>query len=357
MPGEVGDLSNATTNPAYLAAAPLSNTANCATKGNDAHSSDMTTKTTPGANLGQATVANCTQIQLPPTATPRPAQVPRRKRTTARNPAENSELKKPKRPEGRITETDDEDDASSVYTTSTAMEQDLERTLQYNAEISSNEGAWTEVQKRKRKIKPPHQVDTRPRYNVIFCPRTRFDITTLRSKAIREQLLEICGAETHAKTTDHFHYRLNAKTNTVAVTVWKEEHARRLLGTTRLKTGGNPEFVEVVSHSPPYEGTTRGVLRGIDQEESESTLLQTLECRTHEILDARRLGKNGAILITFQGTRPPRHLVYNGRVMPVAPYRPTTMVCRRCHRLGHKQNICTHPERCNDCGYILEEEH
>ncbi|KAG0438373.1 hypothetical protein HPB47_017038 [Ixodes persulcatus] len=170
-------------------------------------------------------------------------------------------------------------------------EQDLERTSEYNAEISSNEGAWTEVQKRKRKIKPPQQVDTRPRYNVISCPWTRFDITTLRSKAIRQQLLGICGAETHAKTTDHFHYRLNAKTNTVAVTVWNEEHARRLLETTGLKTAENPEFVEIVSHSPPYDGTTRGVLRGIDQEESESTLLQTLECRTHDILDARRLRK------------------------------------------------------------------
>ncbi|KAM7293391.1 hypothetical protein ISCGN_026521 [Ixodes scapularis] len=325
MPGEVSELPKAPTNPAYLAAAALPNTANCATKGNDAHSSAMTTNTTPGANLGQATAANCTQIQLTPTATPRSAQVPRRKRTTARNAAENSELKKPKRPEGRITKTDDDDDASSVYTTSTAMERGLERTSGYNAEISSNEGAWTEVQKRKRNIKLPLQVDTRPRYNVIFCPRTRIDITTLRSKAIREQLLGICGAETHAKMKDHFHNRLNAKTNTVAVTVWKEEHARRLLGTRGLKTGGNPEFVEVVSHSPPYEGTTRGVLRGIDQEESESTLLQTLECRTHEILDARRLGKNGAILITFQGTRSPRHLVYNGRVMPVARYRPTTM--------------------------------
>ncbi|KAG0441795.1 hypothetical protein HPB47_015849 [Ixodes persulcatus] len=192
MPGEVSDLPKISdlpkepTNPAYIAAAPLPNSANCATKGNDTRSSAMTTKATPGANLGHATAANCTQMQLPATTTPRPAQVPRRKRTTARNPAENSELKKPKCPDGCITETDDEDDASSVFTTSTAVEQDLERTSEYNAEMSPNAGAWTEVQKRKRKIKPPHLHES---------DRRREPFLLFRRPATRQRP----GAKDHAK--------------------------------------------------------------------------------------------------------------------------------------------------------------
>ncbi|KAH9360921.1 hypothetical protein HPB48_003580 [Haemaphysalis longicornis] len=63
------------------------------------------------------------------------------------------------------------------------------------------------------------------------------------------------------------------------------------------------------------------------------------------------MGKKTA-LITFEGKRPPRYVLYYNCMMAVASYTPKSVICNLCHDIGHKADICPnsqHP-RCAKCG-------
>lgn len=62
-------------------------------------------------------------------------------------------------------------------------------------------------------------------------------------------------------------------------------------------------------------------------------------------------------MVTFQGHRPPRTILYYDVIINVTPYSPTTVVSRQCHGLGHKEHVCTRPPRCPDCGCIVSNDH
>ncbi|KAG0421911.1 hypothetical protein HPB47_002233 [Ixodes persulcatus] len=115
--------------------------------------------------------------------------------------------------------------------------------------------------------------------------------------------------------------------------------------------------VDVVAHEAMTGDTIRGVAHGINPEDTSETLLRALRSNSHAIINARPLGKNGLALVTFQGHRPPRTIFYYDVIINVTPYSPTTVVCRRCHGLGHKEHACTRPPRCPDCGCIVSNDH
>ncbi|KAG0421430.1 hypothetical protein HPB47_002690 [Ixodes persulcatus] len=64
-------------------------------------------------------------------------------------------------------------------------------------------------------------------------------------------------------------------------------------------------------------------------------MLDALRCRYREILYARPLGNKGLALVTFQGKRPPRTVLYHDFIT----------------------KVCTKKPRCPDCGCITQEGH
>ncbi|KAG0423048.1 hypothetical protein HPB47_001141 [Ixodes persulcatus] len=96
----------------------------------------------------------------------------------------------------------------------------------------------------------------------------------------------------------------------------------------------------------------------LDNWQTPETLLADLECRTAKVVYARLMGKDSnAVVITFEGTRLPKKVVFSRQIFNVKPYRPRPIVCYNCHGLGHMTDVCPCHERgCGCCGYIHEED-
>lgn len=64
------------------------------------------------------------------------------------------------------------------------------------------------------------------------------------------------------------------------------------------------------------------------------------------------MGKNGAALITFEGTKIPYTVRLYSMVLRVIPYQPKSLICTTCHAIGHKQDSCpcVKNKRCENCG-------
>ncbi|KAG0426308.1 hypothetical protein HPB47_026576 [Ixodes persulcatus] len=104
----------------------------------------------------------------------------------------------------------------------------------------------------------------------------------------------------------------------------------------------------------------RGViyLHGDNSAETPETLVLDLVCRTAKIVFARLMGKtSNAVVITFEGTRLPKNVMFSRENFTVRPYRPRPIVCYNCHGIGHKSDVCPIKEsRCGHCGYTHEED-
>ncbi|KAH7931735.1 hypothetical protein HPB51_029763 [Rhipicephalus microplus] len=57
-------------------------------------------------------------------------------------------------------------------------------------------------------------------------------------------------------------------------------------------------------------------------------------------------------VITFFGEITPRYVYYNGGELACYPYKVTTQVCKVCHQVGHRSDVCPQPDTqvCHDCG-------
>ncbi|KAH9379040.1 hypothetical protein HPB48_001656 [Haemaphysalis longicornis] len=87
----------------------------------------------------------------------------------------------------------------------------------------------------------------------------------------------------------------------------------------------------------------RGVIYRVDPLETAESLRRALYSESHLIIVARLMGKRGACLVTFEGTRPPRTIRYWSVLTKVSTYEARSLVCHNCQGLGHKKDICPHP--------------
>ncbi|KAH9379218.1 hypothetical protein HPB48_022521 [Haemaphysalis longicornis] len=94
----------------------------------------------------------------------------------------------------------------------------------------------------------------------------------------------------------------------------------------------------------------RGVIYRVDPSETAESLRRALYSESHHIIAARLMGKRGACLVTFEGTRPPRTIRYWSVLTKVFTYEARSLVCHNCQGLGHKKDICPHPSTCAECG-------
>lgn len=123
--------------------------------------------------------------------------------------------------------------------------------------------------------------------------------------------------------------------------------ADRLLGDFNLST--TKGVLPVHGHLKLTGDVCRGVIGGIADEETSTTLTAQIDWRGGKIANIRRLGKSSIAVITFVGKVVPQYVHYNGELTPVREYKRTVPSCIKCGTVGHRADTCPTPNS-SKCG-------
>ncbi|KAG0438267.1 hypothetical protein HPB47_017086 [Ixodes persulcatus] len=106
------------------------------------------------------------------------------------------------------------------------------------------------------------------------------------------------------------------------------------------------------------ENTCKGIIHDIQEEGTPETIWDSLQYNTNPpILQFRRLGKSGPLLLLYEGQRVPHWVDYRGATLRCLLYKKRVEVCKICARVGHREDICPTPndKKCFTCGTIVSD--
>lgn len=220
----------------------------------------------------------------------------------------------------------------------------------------SNEGAWQGVKypnkghdikmdqsqpSKPAKGKPPTQT-------IVLKPTCKQSVHTFKGRDIYSAI-----EKTGIRNKDGYSVHMNEKSNTIAITTKNPLITSKLLSIGQIEKG--QKSYEVTPYMAISSNEVRGViyLHGNDVNETPESLMEGLDCHTHNIIAARPIGKTGkTILVTFEGKVIPKKVRFLCEVLSVAEYRPRPLVCFTCHKLGHKSDVCpSTTKKCDKCGH------
>ncbi|KAG0444206.1 hypothetical protein HPB47_014054 [Ixodes persulcatus] len=165
-------------------------------------------------------------------------------------------------------------------------------------------------------------------------------------KAICEQL-NLPPQETFAKDR----LRINPYNNTFTISTPVKERAyayRSLPGFAM----DNQEY-PVMAYFPTPEQSVR-VISGALGNETPDEILYYCIAKNPElpIVNARRMGRSRAAVITFEGTKLPNEMSFQAGLFICHPFKERVETCLNCRRVGHLADVCYRPksQRCHRCG-------
>ncbi|KAG0440750.1 hypothetical protein HPB47_016191 [Ixodes persulcatus] len=109
----------------------------------------------------------------------------------------------------------------------------------------------------------------------------------------------------------------------------------------------------------------RGVVHGLDNLD-DASLQNSIQSHDRTILSAHRMGRSNTVLLTFAGLHLPRYITVDRVVTKIYPYRPRSILCLCCQKIGHKAEVCPKEKTsitCQQCsqefplGFELAEDH
>ncbi|KAH6947480.1 hypothetical protein HPB50_019196 [Hyalomma asiaticum] len=140
--------------------------------------------------------------------------------------------------------------------------------------------------------------------------------------------------------------------NIIVVSTQDVNTANLLSREFSLKTsqGGLP----MIGHANISGEVCRGVIT-VHEQETSASLKTKIHWRGGNIAFMRKLGKTSVALLTFEGHKVPRFVHYNSVITPVWEYQRTIPACYRCGTVGHRVELCPHPndQRCGHCGQVV----
>lgn len=190
---------------------------------------------------------------------------------------------------------------------------------------------------------------SRPRLTLALRPLTRFSVRDI-PKCAFAHLIGINAPQTFLAEIASHKYDLAG--NCALITVYDQEHARRISQTTSMQIRHNGKVVSVpveVKTSQHRPNTTRGVIE-VEPEESNEEIQRWIRCEQAEVIHVQRIGKTNRAVITFDSPTLPKVVKYYMAIVKVTAYHPKRMVCYNCHQIGHMAKHCPHATVCRTCG-------
>lgn len=159
---------------------------------------------------------------------------------------------------------------------------------------------------RMRKPTAPRQPQLPPEFlKVVLRPRGGFDATQLPTVAVRDGVLRAAEITYDKASGDTL--RVNFRQNTLTMSTPSKENAVLYSKITTIRINAND--YETVAYVTAPEDTSKGVIHGIPEEETQEDIEKSLvNERNPGILHARRMGKTNIIIIAFEGQHVPHYV-------------------------------------------------
>lgn len=208
--------------------------------------------------------------------------------------------------------------------------------------------SWTRVTYKKQKPQWGTHLERfdEPKIVIVVKPTTQTRISNISSRILMDQLKQLF---TIPCNRDRLSYDPNHRNNTIAITVYSEAYAGDILQMSTLTLGDGTE-VGVQTYRSTTGLMPRGVIHDVDAEFTAQDIVDYSDSDYCNVLHARPIGRRGTFLLTFDGNRVPRKITHRGRLFRVYTYKPTAVLCLKCHGIGHKAAVCTREQRCRRCG-------
>ncbi|KAH7967613.1 hypothetical protein HPB52_000669 [Rhipicephalus sanguineus] len=145
-------------------------------------------------------------------------------------------------------------------------------------------------------------------------------------------------------------FRLRPQQNLAIISTPQSHVADALYKVRELRLG--EQVYPITTYFAAPDNSCKGIVPGIVPGTSSSTLVDELVAPETQILQARMMGQTNIALVTFEGLKVPRYVRLYGAELRCYPHRPRQLVCKICHKLGHRDDHCPTPHVviCPTCG-------
>lgn len=200
-----------------------------------------------------------------------------------------------------------------------------------------------------RSIPPPRLPSNH--YVTVFRPHNGFRLQDLSNPEISYGLMQASGIsdkQFRALVT----VQLQPQQNLFVIGTPDPYVADKLSHLTSIPIR-NTQF-QMTAYMKPPPGTSRGVIHGLPDDITPEKLLEYTEPNRPYLIHARLMGRTKSALLTFNGTRVPYYVKVNCELIRCRPYRRTIQVSKQCGDVGHRPDVCPHPDRahCPTCGQV-----
>lgn len=186
-------------------------------------------------------------------------------------------------------------------------------------------------------------------HKVVVQPRGRLLVGKLDPLVLVRAMAAAAKIELNAFMSDNA--CPNANQNIFVIGTASEERAGLYDRVREIFIGGRSYVVFAYRLAP--ENMAKGVIDNISPEHSAETINGcVIQDRNPTVLAAHRIGSSSSVIVLFQGTKVPSHVNFAGVWVRCCLYRQHKEVCRTCGKIGHRKDVCPHPELriCFACG-------
>ncbi|KAH8025926.1 hypothetical protein HPB51_014259 [Rhipicephalus microplus] len=250
-----------------------------------------------------------------------------------------------------ITPDDLQDSGWSVATTKRKLRGTHAPRTETQASVSMHGDAWSPQRSRaavKKRLIAASRLPylTRDHHRVIVRPRNGLDMRTVSQIKFAKALAALSEEEVTEDVVCP-----NMMQNIAVISTPAERNARAYSKITAITLGTTSFDVSAYGAAP--DDTCKGIIRGVDADIGQEQLYSLIvHPRNPTALQVKRIKNSTTVIVLFDGLKVPNYVICGNSLVRCTLYRRQTDVCYACGKLGHRADVCPHPEEavCRGCG-------